>query len=74
MLFGSIACSERNVYTAENDQIKYFVQTSFLKSHFFLCKLLLDFATSSVNYFSLSLWSLSEDFSTIQVSASSTLH
>ena len=51
MLFGCIACSERKVYTAENDQRRYFVQTSFLKSHFFLCKLLLDFATSSVNYF-----------------------
>ena len=28
-------------------------------SHFYLCKLLLDFAATAINYVSLSLWSLS---------------
>ena len=46
-------------------------KTGLLKSHFSLCKLLLDFATTAINYVSLSLWSLSKDFFTIQGTACS---
>ena len=46
-------------------------KTSSLKSHFSLCKLLLDFATTAISYFSSSLWSLSKDFFTIQETAGS---
>ena len=38
-------------------------KTSLLQSHFFRCKLLLDFA-SDKNYVSVSLWSLSKEFFT----------
>ena len=83
-LFRCTFRSERKIYTAANDQIRYFVQTrnynslltmitpwfktSLLKSHYFsLCKLLLDFATTTtINYVSLSLWNLSKYFFTIQ--------
>ena len=41
-------------------------KTSSLKLHFSMCKLLLDFAAAAINNVSLSLWSLSEDFFTIQ--------
>ena len=36
-----------------------------------MCKLLLDFAATAINYVSLSLWSLSKDFFTIQGTADS---
>ena len=50
MLFRCLFRSERKAYTAKNDQIKYFLfKTSLLKSHFPLCKLLLDFATTARN-------------------------
>ena len=41
-----------------------------------MCKLLLEFAATTINYFSLSLWSLAKDFFTIQRTATSwnTLH
>ena len=72
MLFRCLFRSERKAYTAKNDQIKYFLfKTSLLKSHFPLCKLLLDFATTARNYVSLSLWNLSKDFFTIQETACS---
>ena len=70
-LFRCIFCSERKVYTAENDQTKYFVQTSLFKSHYSLRKLLIDFATTAINYDSLDLWSLSKEFFTIQEIAGS---
>ena len=88
-LFRCTFRSERKIYTAANDQIRYFVQTrnynslltmitpwfktSLLKSHYFsLCKLLLDFATTTtINYVSLSLWNLSKYFFTIQETACS---
>ena len=87
-LFRCTFRSERKIYTAANDQIRYFVQTRsynslrtmitpwfktrLLKSHYFsLCKLLLDFATTTINYFSLSLWNLSKDFFTNQETACS---
>ena len=41
-------------------------KTSLLKSHFSLYQLLLDIATTDINYVALSLWSLSSDFFTIQ--------
>ena len=40
-----------------------------LKSHFSLCKLLLDFATTAMSYVSLSLWSLSKEVFIIQETA-----
>ena len=46
-------------------------KTSLLKSNFSLWKLLHDFATTAINYVSLSLWSLSKDFFTIQETACS---
>ena len=49
-LFRCIFRSDWKVYSAENDQIKYLFKTSLLKSHFSLCKLLLDFATTAINY------------------------
>ena len=42
--------SQWKVYTAEIHTIKYLFKTSSLKSHFSLCKLLLDFATTATNY------------------------
>ena len=68
-LFRCIFRSERKIYTAENDQINILFKTSLLKSHFPLCKLLLEFGTTAINYVSLSLWSLSKDFFTIQETA-----
>ena len=46
-------------------------KTSLLKTHISLCKLLLDFATTAINYVSLGLQSLSKDFFTIQETACS---
>ena len=65
-LFTSIFRRKRAIYPAEYDQIKYLFQTSSLKSHFSMCKLLLDFAATAMNYISLSLRSLSKDLFTIR--------
>ena len=54
-LFRCIFRSERKVYTAKNDQIRYFFKTSLLESHFSLCKLLLDLAAIGINYIPLTL-------------------
>ena len=55
----------------KNNQIKYFVQNQLVKSHFSMCKLLLDTAATAIYYVSLSLWILSKDFFTIQETAGS---
>ena len=65
MLFRCIICSERKNYTADKDEKNILFKTSLLKSHFSLYILLLDFATTAINYVSLSLQSLSKDFFTI---------
>ena len=62
------------VYTAENDQKSILFETGLLKSHFSLCKLLLNFATAAINYVSWGLRSLSKDFFTIQQTACSSDH
>ena len=46
-------------------------KTCLLKSHFPLCKLLPDFANTAMNYVSLRLWSLSNEFFIIQETACS---
>ena len=62
-LFRCIFRSERKIYTAENDQIKYFVQNQLVKVTFLMCKILFDF-DNTINYVSVSLWSLSKDIFT----------
>ena len=70
-LFSYIFCFEKNVYTAENDQINYLSKSGSLKSYFSLCKQLLDCTATAINYVSLSLRILSKDFFIIQETACS---
>ena len=53
-------------YTAEKDQIKYFVQNYLGKSHSPMCKLLLGFLAAATNYVYSSLWNLAKDFFKLQ--------
>ena len=53
-LFRCIFRSERKIYTAENDQIKYFVQNQLVEVTFLMYKILFHF-DNTINYVSVSL-------------------
>ena len=49
-IFSCIFYRKRIVYTAGEDQIKYFFQNQLVKISFLLCKLLIDFTATAINY------------------------